>query len=829
MPRYFIDKVRDTHVAQDMYTPNWELVGQGLAAKEQEFNKVQENLDILENFNINIVPQDITWFSEEKSKISAEVEDINKKIIEEGGLTPSVKMKLRQAARNLQDNMTSGPLGKMSQSYQQRQAQVALADELYKQQVEKGKGGLTAEGKRQFLNNWGDFKNTRESGVYGFNAPAGYLDVNDTAKDLAEGTWNASGWNTSTIKFIPETGVYRNESSGDHITEYEVLSSITNGVLNDKAQMEYLNFEADMYFPENKEVEYNIISGSDKNGNTIYKTVKGTQKDAYIYEKALKAAQIQADRIGFSKTKNGQYDFKYEPGFAERKQKIQEQQDLINSTVESIARVDIQDAGYYKNLGAQYVDVSNKLEDARTVLNSMIKKGSTKDLLDAQRLVVRDLKQQKAEIYNELLEREVGRLNRLNSKYPETSLERRLSKVLKDRNPTDVMIKELSDILSGLISESTAAKDSNVSQDITSFKYRDKALRKLQSLGIIDEGEILKNPSLIRSQSLGIIPENADIETLSLIRKVSETVSAMKNLQKNADEFYKEYSENKAATKAGIVFKSLNHTTDKKGALTSQEAKIAYNGLTAAAAGNYKLYTPSDFKYGQAGNQPGLTLYTKDVKKPFDISSAIALFEEKNKDYSFDVRDAIKIIRYAPSGVKGGNPIKEVTFTQEFLDFVKETYGDLKTETSSNNKRKPSSVKPSERFWLEVEQTNEKSQAFEAARRGGYDDTPAYSEASNPKDTKIYTTIHNQGANSNKVFFGIDDKDNEVRFDAIFMGEGQGYKLYRTTTYDDENTGRQYDKKVEIRPTTKDDGIPYTPKTDDELTEAISYLTYKPS
>ena len=68
-------------------------------------------------------------------------------------------MKLRQAARNLQDNMTSGPLGKMSQSYQQRQAQDALADELYKQQLkENGKGGLTAEGKQQFLNNWGNFK-----------------------------------------------------------------------------------------------------------------------------------------------------------------------------------------------------------------------------------------------------------------------------------------------------------------------------------------------------------------------------------------------------------------------------------------------------------------------------------------------------------------------------------------------------------------------------------------------------------------------------------------------------------------------------------------------
>ena len=29
-----------------------------------------------------------------------------------------------------------------------------------------------------------------------------------------------------------------------------------------------------------------------------------------------------------------------------------------------------------------------------------------------------------------------------------------------------------------------------------------------------------------------------------------------------------------------------------------------------------------------------------------------------------------------------------------------------------------------------------KSQAFEASRRGGYDDTPAYAAASHPKDTK---------------------------------------------------------------------------------------------
>ena len=68
MPRYFIDKVRDTHVEQDMYTPNWELVGQGLAAKEQEFNKVLDNLDILENININVLQQDNPWLSEEKSK-----------------------------------------------------------------------------------------------------------------------------------------------------------------------------------------------------------------------------------------------------------------------------------------------------------------------------------------------------------------------------------------------------------------------------------------------------------------------------------------------------------------------------------------------------------------------------------------------------------------------------------------------------------------------------------------------------------------------------------------------------------------------------------------
>ena len=53
------------------------------------------------------------------------------------------------------------------------------------------------------------------------------------------------------------------------------------------------------------------------------------------------------------------------------------------------------------------------------------------------------------------------------------------------------------------------------------------------------------------------------------------------------------------------------------------------------------------------------------------------------------------------------------------------------------------------------------------------------------KIQKIYSTIHNQGANSNKAFHGIDDNGNEVKFDAIFKGEGQGYEIYRTTIYDD--------------------------------------------
>ena len=65
--------------------------------------------------------------------------------------------------------------------------------------------------------------------------------------------------------------------------------------------------------------------------------------------------------------------------------KFKNKKDLINSTVESIARVDIQDAGHYKNLGVQYVDVSNKLEEEKAVLANMIKKGKTQDLLDAQK------------------------------------------------------------------------------------------------------------------------------------------------------------------------------------------------------------------------------------------------------------------------------------------------------------------------------------------------------------------------------------------------------------------------------------------------------------
>ena len=88
--------------------------------------------------------------------------------------------------------------------------------------------------------------------------------------------------------------------------------------------MEYLNFEADMYFPENKEVEYDVISTDDR-GRIAYKTVKGTQKEAYIYNKIRTAAELQAERIGFKRTSEEESDFKYEPGFAERKQKIQEQ------------------------------------------------------------------------------------------------------------------------------------------------------------------------------------------------------------------------------------------------------------------------------------------------------------------------------------------------------------------------------------------------------------------------------------------------------------------------------------------------------------------------
>ena len=47
----------------------------------------------------------------------------------------------------------------------------------------------------------------------------------------------------------------------------------------------------------------------------------------------------------------------------------------------------------------------------------MIKKGKTQDLLDAQKLVIRNLNQQKAETWNELNERNVGLVNFLKGNY----------------------------------------------------------------------------------------------------------------------------------------------------------------------------------------------------------------------------------------------------------------------------------------------------------------------------------------------------------------------------------------------------------------------------